>query len=326
MGWYPSSDIEMLHTRAAFLSNIREFFKQREVLEVDVPALSRGTVTDVFLEALETQHQLPGSQESTLLYLQTSPEFYMKRLLAAGSGDIFYLGKSYRNDEVGRHHSPEFTMLEWYRCGFSMQQLIDEISALVNVLLGISSEQITYQQVFQNLLGFNPLSVSLEDMLIMAERYDLLEYAELLKTESSDSQYFIDSLLQVLFNRHIEPKIGQDKPVIVTHFPASQASLAKLSGDKHTALRFEMYFKQLELANGFEELTDSKEQAIRFKQDNKQRKKLNKQIKPIDHAFLSALESGLPECSGVAIGVDRLLMLKTGKPHIRQVLPFSLYD
>lgn len=322
--WRPTATIETLRERAAFFASVRSFFNARQVLEVDTPCLSRSTITDVHIDAFSTQWEAGLEKASSPLYLQTSPEFYMKRLLAAGSGDIFYLGKCFRNECDSLIHQPEFTMLEWYRCGFDMQLLVDEVKALVTHLLSIDVEQMTYQRAFNMCLGIDPLNLSAADVDALSAQYGLSEY--LLNFTSNETLLDAkkDALLDVLFSRFVEKEISHNAAVIITHFPASQASLAKLSEDGDTAERFELYINQVELANGFAELTDSAQQKQRFEKDNEIRRMLGKQQRPIDATFLSALDGGLPECAGVAIGIDRLFMIKQGLASIQRTIPFSI--
>ncbi|MEM0912118.1 MAG: elongation factor P--(R)-beta-lysine ligase [Pseudomonadota bacterium] len=322
--WRPSATIETLRERAAFFASIRAFFLQRDVLEVDTPCLSQDTITDVHIEPFSTTWSKDNRDIPQTLYLQTSPEYYMKRLLASGSGDIFYLGKCFRNENVSPLHQPEFTMLEWYRCGFDMQLLINEVKQLIQLLLKIDVQQKTYQQAFIHHLSFDPLTLSDMDVTQLARQYDLEDYLRNFASGSLLYNARKDALLDVLFSRFIELPMSKDKAMIVTHFPASQASLAKLSSDGKTAERFELYINGKELANGFAELTDPCIQRQRFEKDNQIRALLGKTKRPIDNRLLSALDVGMPECAGVAIGLDRLFMLKQGFDSIQQSVPFSL--
>lgn len=328
--WQPSASIETLHKRADILASIRAFFAQRNVLEVETPSLSAHTITDPHLQALHTLHTEPGASHSRTMYLQTSPEYAMKRLLAFGSGDIYQLCKAYRDDEVGRLHNPEFTMLEWYRVGFSMQKLIDEVAALLKALINLNVEQYTYAELFQRHCGFNPLNASLSEIKQCCEQYSLGDYISSIENAYSfseqnkaDNNLVRDAALQVLFSQQIENKIGQQKATIVTHFPASQASLATLAENGLTAHRFEVYYQGIELANGFHELQDPQIQEQRFISDNQKRAAMGLAEMPIDTYFLAAMKAGLPACAGVALGVDRLIMLILNLPHIKQVLSFN---
>ncbi|PCK33521.1 elongation factor P--(R)-beta-lysine ligase [Pseudoalteromonas piscicida] len=316
--WQPSATIETLKQRAAIVAKIRHFFAKRDVMEVETPSLSQASVTDPHLETFHTRFVGPNHSQGLPLYLQTSPEYAMKRLLAAGSGAIFQLGKAFRNEESGRHHNPEFTMLEWYRPGFDEFDLMAEIDELMRTILDCpASESMTYQQAFVTHLGFDPLSISLADLKKQAERYG---YGDIAAMEQNP-----DTLLQLLFCMEIEPKIGQQTPCFVYHFPASQAALAKLdSKDKRVAGRFELYYQNMELANGFNELTDATEQRARFVEDNQLRKNMGLAQVPADERLLAALDAGMPDCAGVALGIDRLVMLALNKTNISDVLSFDV--
>ncbi len=318
MNWQPTASIETLRERAKLLQQIRAFFAEREVLEVDTPALSHATVTDVHLFSFDTQFFEPGANTSNTLYLQTSPEYAMKRLLAAGSGPIFQISKSFRNEEAGRHHNPEFTMLEWYRPGFDHLDLMEEVSNLLSTALQCAdAEKVTYQSAFSRYLGCDPLEASLTELKAVCNEHG---YEAIAKHEDNK-----DTLLQLLFSQIVEPNIGLQRPCIVFDFPASQAALARISQtDNRVAERFEAYFKGIELANGFHELADANEQLARFEADNRKRKAMNLPIKPIDHHLIAALDAGFPNCAGVALGVDRLLMLQQNKASIEEVIAFPV--
>lgn len=314
--WQPTASIPQLRQRAALIARIRQFFAQRNVLEVDTPAMSHATVTDVHLHTFQTQFVGPGYAQGSPLFLMTSPEFHMKRLLAAGSGCIYQLGKAFRNEENGRYHNPEFTMLEWYRVGFDHHQLMDEMDDLLQLVLQCgAAERMTYQQAFLTVLGVCPLEGTMAELKSVAARLGLSDIAE--------AEEDRDTLLQLLFSIGVEGKIGQQVPAFVYDFPASQAALAKINpNDPRVADRFEVYFKGIELANGFHELDNAQEQLRRFEQDNRKRVEMGLVEQPIDYHLIAALQSGLPECAGVALGVDRLIMLALGCDHIDQVTAF----
>ncbi|EKA5636546.1 elongation factor P--(R)-beta-lysine ligase [Vibrio navarrensis] len=314
--WQPTASIPQLRQRAALIARIRQFFAQRNVLEVDTPAMSHATVTDVHLHTFQTQFVGPGYAQGSPLFLMTSPEFHMKRLLAAGSGCIYQLGKAFRNEENGRYHNPEFTMLEWYRVGFDHHQLMDEMDDLLQLVLQCgAAERMTYQQAFLTVLGVCPLEGTMAELKSVAARLGLSDIAE--------AEEDRDTLLQLLFSIGVEGKIGQQVPAFVYDFPASQAALAKINpNDPRVADRFEVYFKGIELANGFHELDNAQEQLRRFEQDNRKRVEMGLAEQPIDYHLIAALQSGLPECAGVALGVDRLIMLALGCDHIDQVTAF----
>lgn len=314
--WQPSASIDTLLARAKILAEIRRFFSERGLLEVETPVLSEFGVTDLHLATFHTEFVAPFDSLSKTLWLGTSPEYHMKRLLAAGSGPIFQIGKVFRNEEAGSRHNPEFTMLEWYRPHFDMYRLINEVDDLLQQILDCKpAESLSYQFVFQEYLGLDPLSV---------ERSALVEAARKHGFAASDDEDR-DTLLQFLFSEVIEPQIGQDAPVAVYHFPSSQAALAQLSPeDYRVAERFEFYYQGLELANGFHELTDAAEQQRRFELDNRLREKRGLPPQAIDTRFIAALQAGIPNTSGVALGVDRLIMLALGLKDIREVLAFSI--
>ncbi|WP_394145958.1 elongation factor P--(R)-beta-lysine ligase [Vibrio atypicus] len=314
--WQPTASIEQLRQRAKLLNSIRQFFAERDVLEVDTPAMSHATVTDVHLHTFQTEFVGPGYADGSKLYFMTSPEFHMKRLLAAGSGCIYQINKAFRNEENGRYHNPEFTMLEWYRVGFDHHKLMDEMDQLLQLVLECDeAERMTYQQAFIKVLGVCPLEGSMEALKVVAGELGLSDIAE--------PEQDRDTLLQLLFSIGVEAKIGQTVPAFVYDFPASQAALAKINQqDSRVADRFEVYFKGIELANGFHELDNPQEQLKRFEEDNAKRIEMGLSPQPIDHHLIAALQSGLPECAGVALGIDRLIMLAIGCDHIDQVTAF----
>ena len=303
--------------RAGILQKIRHFFTIRNVVAVETPLLTKNTITDVYLEAFQS-HYL-AAEKPLPLYLQTSPEFAMKRLLTEGYGDIYQLCKAFRHEEAGRYHNPEFTILEWYRLGFDHHQLMDEVDDLLQEILGcVAAERISYQQLFIDYVDVDPLSTNCAELIKVLTTHNKL--SDWLVKENDK-----DVLLQVILAEIIEPQIGQEAPCFIYHFPSSQASLAKISPQDHrVAERFECYFKGIELANGFHELTDAKLQRQRFFQDNQKRKEKGLAAKPLDENFLSALEKGLPDCAGVAVGIDRLIMLACDKKHISEVITFPL--
>ncbi|MCI4031257.1 elongation factor P--(R)-beta-lysine ligase [Dickeya dianthicola] len=316
--WHPSAPVANLLKRASIMKEIRRFFSDRGVLEVETPAMSQATVTDVHLFPFRTHFVGPGAADGMALYLMTSPEYHMKRLLAAGSGPIYQLCRSFRNEESGRYHNPEFTMLEWYRPHYDMYRLMNEMDDLLQQVLECdSAEMLSYQQAFQRHLEVDPLS---------ADKAQLREAAEKIGVgDVAGREEDRDTLLQLLFVFGVEPHIGRDKPAFVYHFPATQAALAEISTEDHrVAERFEVYYKGIELANGFCELTDGKEQRQRFEQDNRKRAARSLPVQPIDENLLAALEAGIPPCSGVALGVDRLVMLALNAESISEVMAFTV--
>ncbi len=317
-GWQPTAPIANLLKRAKIVNEIRHFFADRGVLEVETPTMSQATVTDVHLRAFETRFTGPGAAQGITLYLMTSPEYHMKRLLAAGSGPIYQMGRSYRNEEAGRYHNPEFTMLEWYRPHYDMYRLINEVDDLLQQTLECeSAESLSYQQAFLRYLDIDPLTAEKGKLREVAAKLDVSNIA--------DTEEDRDTILQLLFMVGVEPHIGLEKPTFIYHFPASQASLAEISSEDHrVAERFEVYYKGVELANGFRELTDAAEQRQRFERDNRKRAAMGLPEQPIDENLLAALEHGFPECAGVALGIDRLIMLALGAERISDVIAFPV--
>lgn len=310
MNWQPSASIESLRKRARYLSEIRSFFNERGYLEVETPALARHGVTDVYLDNIEALFR------GQTYYLQTSPEYHMKRLLAAGSGPVFQLAKAFRDDELGRWHNPEFTMLEWYQLDIDHHALMDEVDALLQMILKTPPmKRISYQDIFTKICGLDPFSASLEEFNKTLERFEL---RGILSHQEKDK----DQYLFLLLSHVIEPELAKEAlPVALYNFPPSQAALAKIRNG--VAERFEIYFQGIELANGFHELTDAEAQKQRFLEDRIRRKArgLSAMHTP-DEFLLKALRYGLPDCSGVALGVDRLLALAMGYDNISQCLAF----
>lgn len=318
MTWQPSMSWQTAKVKANLHKKIRNFFEEKDVVEVETPSLSLSTITDVHIEAFVTTFNM-FAEEGKNLYLQTSPEFAMKRLLASGYGSIYQICKAYRHESYGRYHNPEFTILEWYRIGFNHMQLIDEVEELLIDTLGVDgTERYTYQQLFLTYTDIDPLDTSIGDLCYFLQKHNKLD-------DWLIEANHIDTLLQFIFSEFVEVNIGSEKPCIVYSFPSSQASLARINQkDKRVADRFECYFKGIELVNGFYELNDNKEQLSRFLKDNEHRKKLGYEERPIDQRLIDALDEGFPECSGVALGVDRLLMLLTNKKNISDVLTFDI--
>ncbi|MGY4675417.1 elongation factor P--(R)-beta-lysine ligase [Ursidibacter arcticus] len=314
--WKPSAPIQNLLKRSKIMGEIRQFFTERGVLEVETPAMSEFSVTDVHLSTFNTQFLSPFASQAKTLHLITSPEYHMKRLLASGSGAIFQICRVFRNEESGKRHNPEFTMLEWYRPHFDMYRLINEVDDLLQQILDCEpAESFSYQFVFQTYVGLDPLSASKAQLIAKAKEYGL----------QCDENEQRDILLQFLFSEVVEANIGKERPTAVYHFPATQAALAQISTEDHrVAERFEFYYKGLELANGFHELSDAKEQIRRFELDNLQRNEMGLPPQQLDHRFLNALKAGIPNCSGVALGVDRLLMIAMNAERIDEVMAFGV--
>ena len=296
------------------LQRIRAFFVEGNVLEVETPVLSPAAITDPQLESFTTRYQ------QTDYYLQTSPEFYMKRLLAAGSGDIYQLARVFRMDESGRYHNPEFSLLEWYRIGFDHFQLMDEVESLLKFILqreSIEIQRISYQQAFINHLQLDPLTAGVNELKNCAEENNI-EVPQGL--DVNDKDMWLDWFMV----ESIAPAFDKNSFTFLYDYPASQAALARLDKkDKRVAHRFELFLGDLELGNGFYELTDASEQRSRFEKENQIRQQRGQKIMPIDHKLLGALASGMPDCSGVALGLDRLLMLQTNAQNISDVIGFA---
>ncbi len=308
--WRPSAEIESLKARSRLISKLRAFFLSREYYEVETPVLNTSGTLDPNIESFCVQPQE--------LLLHTSPEFAMKRLLAAGSGAIFQICKVFREEECGRLHNPEFTLLEWYRPGFDHLQLMAEVEALLDEL-GIKNndqccERLTYAQAFQEHLKIDIHKASINELSHCAGQHGITMQSSL---ESCDQW------LDLLMGEIIAPRLGQDIPVFIYDYPESQAALARIRhGNPPVAERFELYWKGIELANGFHELSNAVEQRGRFNKELELRKLQGKRTPRVDNLLLAALEEGLPDCAGVALGIDRLLMLILNKSSIAEVMAF----
>lgn len=308
--WQPGASIEALRARARLLADLRAFFAAQGVLEVETPLLCQAGVTDPHLEPLVVD---TGTAPR---FLQTSPEYAMKRLLAAGSGDIYQIGKAFRAGEIGRRHNPEYTLLEYYRVGIDHRQLAAEVARLVATLLGRDGWQVwPYRTLFQHLLAIDPHRAALSDLQRVAQAVAGDTPADLDR----------DTTLDLLMSHAVEPAMAGWGVVIVTDYPASQAALARTTSVSgvEVGCRFECYADGIELANGYWELGDAAELRRRFEADNARRAATGLLERPIDEAMLAAHEAGLPDCAGVALGVDRLLALQLGVSDIRQVLAFD---
>jgi lysyl-tRNA synthetase class 2 len=317
--WRPSANRELLQLRATLLARLRTFFSNHAVLEVDTPALSRAAATDPALLSFRTRYHGPGAATGATLYLHTSPEFPMKRLLAAGSGSIYQVCKVFRDGESGGRHNPEFTLLEWYRTGFDYLDLMDEVERLlVEVLAGIapieSVQHWTYRELFREIVAVDPFVTSVAELqTLLASRHGITPVG------MPDE---LDAWLDLVMTHVIEPRLGTGL-VFVRDYPTSQAALARLRpGKPPVAARFEAYLNGIELANGFHELADAAEQQRRFEQESARRRDNGAPAPPMDRHLLDALAAGLPDCAGVALGVDRLLMVASGARCLQDVLAF----
>ncbi len=324
--WRPGTAPGLLRQRAALLRLVREFFAARAVTEVDTPLLVNAPVTDVHIHSATVRlgSGAPQRAGALPLFLHTSPEYAMKRLLAAGSGDIYQVCHVVRGEERGRLHNPEFTLIEWYRIGFSLEKLMDEVEALVRLLLASaappSSERITYRDAFLRELGLDPLTAP--DIALAQAAAPLSPGGSPVRPGSAEAMSR-DDWLELLMGALVGPRLGRDRLTFIRGYPASQAALARLdAADPRVAQRFELYCGGIELANGFQELACASEQRRRFESDNERRRRQGLPVFPPDERLLAAL-SALPECAGVALGFDRALMLALGAAHIEEVLPFA---
>ena len=293
------------------MRRVRAFFEARGVLEVETPVLSNAGGTDPQLDYFEVE----GSR-----FMMTSPEFHMKRLLASGFGDIFQITKSFRKDEFGAHHNNEFSMVEWYRVGMPQDKLMDEVESLVSEIIGhpLNARRTRWIDAFRNYAGVDPLTASDGEFAAACTAREIPLPAE--GTAMSREDWW-DYLMVFA----VEPALAKNGPEFILDYPQSQAALAQtyVGEDGHTwARRFELFVDQVELCNGYTELTDAKEQRRRFDADLEIRRGMGKPLPPVDERFLSALESGMPSCSGVALGLDRLFMLAMGKGEIKDVILF----
>ena len=309
--WRPAASIPRLKARALLLQDIRAYFSERHVLEVETPLISMAGNTDPEIQPIRTD---------TGGYLRTSPEFPLKRLLAAGYGDIFELGRVFRAGESGRFHNPEFTMLEWYRTGFSYHQLMDEVAEFIRICGRGKYDQwpeqrLSYRQLFQRYLDLDPFTADSGELSAAAKKHGI-----------TDMELGRRQWLDLLISLVIQPALPEKNLTFIYDFPAEQAALARIRPETPPlAERFELYLGCTELANGYQELTDASEQRERFNTENAQREKRGEVICELDHHLIAALEHGLPECAGVALGVDRLLMNLSGAETISEVtaFPFS---
>lgn len=313
--WRPSADLGALRLRATMLREAREYFARRGVMEVETPVLARATVTDVHLASLRTRVASHGDY-----YLQTSPEYAMKRLLAAGSGDIYQISRAFRDGERGALHNPEFTLVEWYRVGCNADALMDDVAGLLAVLLAPrcalrQAERLSYRDAVRTVAGVDPLSAEVPELLACVRRHGVA------LPEPAPRER--DGCLDLLMSTVVGPALGAGCLTFVYDYPASQAALARIKpDDPGVAERFEVYLDGIELANGFHELADAVEQRSRFERDLALRRERGLWTPPVDARLLAALEAGLPDCSGVALGFDRVVMKAAGKARIDEVIAF----
>ncbi|MGH8454068.1 MAG: EF-P lysine aminoacylase EpmA [Nevskiales bacterium] len=314
------ASLDTLRARAQLYARVRAFFAGRGVLEVDTPRLSAAATVDPNIHSWLAESTVFGCR-----WLHTSPEFPMKRLLAAGSGPIYQICHVFREDELGRLHNPEFTMLEWYRPGFDHHRLMDEMEALLVTLLPAGRlaqqvERLTYREAVLREAGIDPFTTGASELRNCLERqHDVPVPANVTAEEAVDTDFWLDLLMGMV----VGPRLGQSRLTFIYDYPASQAALARIRPETPpVAERFELYWRGVELANGFHELGDAAEQRRRFIADQARRRARGQVIPPLDENLLAALEAGLPDCAGVALGLDRLLMLALNLDSVSDTLTF----
>jgi elongation factor P--(R)-beta-lysine ligase len=316
VSWRPTATLAALKQRAKMLKTARAFFEQRGVLEVETPILSAAGVSDPQIESLATEIAGVAGRR----YLCPSPEYAMKRLLAAGSGDIYQICKVFRDAERGRWHNPEFTMIEWYRMGQDDTALMNEVEALIGALLAPArtlgaAEHLSYSDALRHHAGVDAFDSTEDELLEAARRHGI----------HCDAQLDRDAKLDLLMGLIVGPRLGRGNPCFVCDYPATQAALARLKpGMPRVAARFELYLDGLELANGFHELAKAQEQRARFTRDLSLRGTRGQVQPPLDENFLAALENGLPDCAGVALGFDRLVAIASGADKLADAMAFSI--
>jgi len=320
--WKPGTPLATLRLRAAILTLVRRFFEERGILEVDTPMLSHAAATDPNIESLRTRYTGPLASAGTTLFLHTSPEFAMKRLLAAGCGSIYQICHVFRDGECGRLHNPEFTMLEFYRVGFDYQALLHETLELLTVILApyrtlAAAEMLSYAEAFARLAGIADIhGADMEDLRATAARHGI-DPAIMSRAET------VDVLRDLILTHVVEGRLGENRLTALFDYPASQAALARIRpGPPAVAERFEIYLDGIELANGFHELADATEQQRRFEHDQRVRRARHQAEPVVDGRLLAALRAGLPDCAGVAVGLDRVVMLAAGERELARVLAF----
>ncbi|MGB7347927.1 MAG: EF-P lysine aminoacylase EpmA [Pirellulaceae bacterium] len=319
-------DLRFIHQRADLLRRLRAFFDSRGFIEVQTPCLSRDCVVDPYIDPLSISREVMGREGMRLgggdlpdrFFLQTSPEAAMKRMLAAGAPSIYSMGPVFRADEFGDHHNIEFTMLEWYDLGADMDAGVMLLGTLVSEMMGVDGyDTITYRDVFRQKLDIDPIDASEDELRRLVAAIDV----ELASADQTDR----DDCLNILLSETIQPALGTDRPMVVTNYPASQAALAKPSTkDPKCAARFELFSKGIELANGYDELLDADVLVERAKRSNQNRIASGRNELPVETQLVQAMRQGLPQCAGVALGVDRLLMVCTDASSISQVMPFTI--
>ena len=322
----PTASLECLQQRATILKKIRAFFDRRNFIEVETPLLSHDIVVDRYIEPISVSakevmgNQQSAQEEDPRLWLQTSPEFGMKRLLAAGATAIYQVAKAFRSGERGRFHNPEFTMLEWYRVGDDLKKGMDLLAEFVSeVITKKPVDRLTYRQVFEQSVGIDPHAISVDDLCVQCRAHGI-------ETASFESEeHNRDFWLNLMLTHVIEKTLGVDKPIIVYDWPASQSALAVVRPEETpVAERFELYVAGMEIANGYHELLDADELSHRNCVNNQLRIKDGNRVLPEESKLIEAMQHGLPPCSGVALGVDRLVMLATETTSINDVISFPI--
>lgn len=304
--------LAILRDRAVMLAKARAFFAERNVYEVDCPILSASASVDAHIDLI------PVHPKGEIRYMHSSPEYSMKRLLSDGMGDIYQISHVFRNGESSNKHNPEFTMAEWYRVGMSFAEMMEETVDFARLFLGnLPFEIISYREAFQKFVGIDYVKASIDDLVKHLKKKNIEVYQSAIEEGK-------DSILNIALGSLVEPHLGKDNLCVLAYYPASQAALAQTRwhGDEKVSERFEVYHQGLELSNGYHELVNAREQRVRFEEANVERLKLGKETLPIDENFLAALEKGLPDCCGVAVGFDRLMMLRHQTKNIADVIPF----
>jgi lysyl-tRNA synthetase class 2 len=309
--WQPNASLDIIRKRAALLWQIRDFMDRHDILEVDTPVLSHFAVTDPYIQSLETANVF---EKDTPLYLHTSPEYCMKRLLAAGSESIYQIAHVFRDEESGKRHNTEFTMLEWYRLDFDYIELMNDVASLLSDLGLKKTNRMTYAEAFLQTIQIDPHSASLSQLQDIGGQNGW-------GSDSEDRH----ALLDFIFSEVVIKSIDSSEPLFIYDYPECMAALSTLKeGRPCIAERFELFINGMEIANGFNELCEANEQKQRFGTEIEIRKDKGLSSTPMDTNFLAALESGLPKTSGVAVGIDRLLMVLCGKNDIKDVITFTL--
>ncbi len=306
--------IQLLNDRAFMLREARDFFFDRQIMEVDCPLITKYASIDAHIDLIPIQYL-----ETETRYLHSSPEYGMKRLLSLAIGDIYQLAHVFRNEGHGKKHNPEFMMAEWYRMGFTLNQMIDETVAFIKLFIGNTPViKLSYRETFLKFTRVDYLTANISQLEAILKNHQIEPY---LGIENEGK----DAYLNLILGTIIEKELGKNEIFVLYHYPASQAALAKtlIVNDEIVAERFEIYHQGIELCNGYHELLNVDEQRERFEQANLERLSLNKNELPIDEYFLQALQKGIPDCSGVAVGFDRLMMLRHNAAHIEQVVPFA---